>query len=821
MTKSRIRTGLMLSALLLSLIMSSCKDKMDEYFEVPGWIGGSIYEELQKDGNHSIFLQGIDKAGFKTIVNGKSILTVAAPDDNAMREYLQSNYGTTDINSLTDAEVKKLIGFHIMYYALDEDDMYNFRPEEGDGATDEQMSVKGGLFYKFRTKSNDEMTVERDTTTAEHWVKVYHLERYLPSFSKKMFETKGIDPQKNYNYFYPETETAGGCAMEGGFNIANAAVTEYAAIANNGYIYKVDKVLKPLETIYTELKNAGSDDEGYSTFLSLYDKYQYYAYDKNLTLEYGNGDSLFQHYHSNPLPNIACEWPETDYTKVTKLAYAAHSIFAPNNKAFTDFFNDYWGEGGYSDLSEVASSSIQKLLYNCIGRPTVDVENKTDSKYGYSMIFPEEIESGMVEDPDGKVISFDTQGVPQKNRLICSNGVLYGCNYLTPPAAFNSVSGPAYQRKDMRDFLYFIQSGGMDNVLSNSEARYIQLYADNTIVEGAGYKWNEASNALTDQNDKAIGSGTCRSYAYGHTCAPTDGNTILATSGKKVYETLNQHQYWYVMDGKLTNSIAFCKKLDFAENPEKDLDIWASFTPMAYRGDVDGWTNGHCYQYDNALLEGTFDNLNNKNIVTIMCNNRTDATSDFYGFVQLIQLAGQIDNKKATFSFWQEDAFMFIPTTEAVEKAIVRGDFEDVIELDEDVQVGQEDFFDHCHISRDTYEEDGEAEEILTGYIARHFVPLSTAVMTNYPFCGWGEDEDVKTAGGLQTWDTYINEMKGEMEAVCIAIDNTTNPDKIQVGVWDKNKKTFGKKVNVIDKYYYFPFTFNDGGVHFIDGMLK
>ena len=90
-------------------------------------------------------------------------------------------------------------------------------------------------------------------STRQREVPVFHNDRLLPVFSYRMFQTKAIDAKENYEYFYPET----GWKDDDGFNVANAAVTEYAKIARNGYIYKVDRVIKPLETIYQEMKKAG------------------------------------------------------------------------------------------------------------------------------------------------------------------------------------------------------------------------------------------------------------------------------------------------------------------------------------------------------------------------------------------------------------------------------------------------------------------------------------------------------------------------------------------------------------------------------------
>ncbi|MDO5447364.1 MAG: fasciclin domain-containing protein [Prevotellaceae bacterium] len=775
--------------------LMSCSD-MDSYFEVPDWISGSIYEELKDEGNYTIFLEGIDRAGFKPIVDGKSILTVAAPTDDAMREYLQETYGHQDLSRLTDEEVKKLIGFHIMYYSMKKSDFINFRPLEGDGATEEEMMKNAGLYYKFRTKSSDAITEETDTAGKK--VKVYHLERYMPVFSYEMFNTKGIDAKSNYEYFYPKT----GWQDVKGFNIANAGVTEYEKIAKNGYIYKVDRVVKPLETIYKELQKGGEGDGGYSTFLQLYNKYQYYEADDALTLEYGNGDSLYQHYHEAPLANIACEWPVTNYQDVEKLAFQSYSVFAPTNKAFNDFFNDYWGQGGYNDISEVAASSVKKLLFNCVCNS--------------SIVFPEEIEKGLIEDPDGNVITFPTSDVPQESRIMCSNGVLYGCNYLTPPASFGSVTGPAYQHKDYRDFLYFIQNGSLDAVLSNQNVKFIVFYPSNMLVEGAGMKWDEATSSVTDAAGKAIGGSVARAYAYAHTSAPEDENTVVPTSGKKVYPTMTEHLYIYIKDGKVTNSIRHNNLLEFANNADAQTEVWSGFTPLAYRGNVDGWTNGHCYSYDGSLMEGSFDNVNNKNIVTIMCNNRNDATADFFGFAKLVELAGQIDNSKATFKFYNENCFMFIPTTEAIEQAIMDEKIPGV-EFDGDANVGDEDFFAHCTCPKDAEDEDSMTpQEILTDYLMRYFVPLSTAVMTNYPYVGWGEDTE--SEGGLQTMQSrqVENPATGDIDLVYTCVNVYDNGTSMSVGL-----KGSSKRIKISDKYDSFPFTFNDGGVHFIEGLLE
>ena len=70
--------------MLSSFMLSSCSD-MDEYFDNTGGADGSIYEKLQANGNYSIFLEGVDLADMKPMLNGKSILIVGRHDGEDRR----------------------------------------------------------------------------------------------------------------------------------------------------------------------------------------------------------------------------------------------------------------------------------------------------------------------------------------------------------------------------------------------------------------------------------------------------------------------------------------------------------------------------------------------------------------------------------------------------------------------------------------------------------------------------------------------------------------------------------------------------------------
>ena len=127
--------------LLASLFVMSCYDIADDdHYKAPDWLKGNAWEVLESEGNHTMFLKAVELSGYKPIVNGQSVLTVMAPDDEAWQSFLQQNgYSSVeDMNAKDPVQLKKTVGYHLMYYAYDWAKMVNFRPNEGDGATEEQ-----------------------------------------------------------------------------------------------------------------------------------------------------------------------------------------------------------------------------------------------------------------------------------------------------------------------------------------------------------------------------------------------------------------------------------------------------------------------------------------------------------------------------------------------------------------------------------------------------------------------------------------------------------------------------------------------------------
>jgi uncharacterized surface protein with fasciclin (FAS1) repeats len=755
MKNSRFKL-LKIGLLSLPWLFSSCENMLDHY-EIPDWLKGSAYEVLESEGNYSIFLEGVERSGYKDIVDGKSILTVMAPNDSAFTIYLQKK-GYSSISEMSDTELKKLIGFHLVYYAFNWDKLVNFRPYEGDGATEEEKSVLAGYYYKFRTKSSDAISREYNSALLDT-VSVYHLERFLPIFSYEMFLTKGIDAQTNYEYFYPNSTWTGGTS---GFNVSNASVQNTDdVVSDNGYVYFLNQVLDPLETIYTELKNRYSD---YSLYFDLYDSNTSYVLDADLTTNFGNGTDLYLHDHTN-LPSIAYEWPVSDYTQIAFLSYAGYNVFAPSNTALNNFFNDFWQVGGYTSLSDLDPLVLQYFLW----------QSFTNT---YDPVFPEEITNGTVETTLGTLINIDPSDVTL--RKVCANGMLYGMEEMAVPAIFSSVAGPAFKFKSFLDYLYVLDGSDLLLALASKESNFVTLMPDTVQFT----KENMRLATLTTGNELQVYSDDAGTYVAMSSSDMTEmvnlhvcnGATELASSGTQVLETNQAFNYWFVQDGKITTNALFNQYLE----PAFTGDPFVTFTEI--KNGSESWDNGksYSYSYDGLFKADASDGLE---YAIAIC---ADKTVPYYLFSQLLAKAGLISEGTLTNLMDGTRFITFIPTNAAITAKLTS------IPGCSGMSIAANGSISGTPSSTNKIK--------LAGWLRSLFITSDLNTFTSYPYPGAGVEGTFDTYG---SYKLILNDNgKSQPLSVLLKGGTVTTP------------------VNVVSTYYYLPFAFADGCFHFIEDVL-
>lgn len=755
MIRSKWRRPLLL--FVVPILLFSCQDPIEDYYEKPEWLSGTVWQLLEERGNYSLFLQGVEATGYRPYLDGKGVVTVMAPDDEAFSAYLSArNYAS--VSDIPMDELKKIVGFHLLYYAYNKAKLEDFRPE-GEGAYDEGIEVLNpGMYYKFRTRSSSVPTEAADPVTGKK-VTIYHLERFLPVYSHNFFRSKRIDAKTNYEYFYPNSTWTGGQ----GFNVSEATVNDYALIASNGYVYTIDKVLHPLETIYDELQKSGK----YTDFLALYDRYSQYVYDEDLSNDYGDAvgvDSLYLHEHHLPLAPIALEWPVASYLSMSILSYYSYSVFAPTNKALNDLFDSYWKGNGYPTINDVDHLAIKTLLYEC-------------SHLG-SVVFPEEITKGtVVSSSSGEPYLFDPQLAV--DRKMCVNGSLYGFDQMQAPPRFTAVSGVAFQKRNYSYFMYAMDGGGMLPALASNQ-KYTLLVPDNATFYTSGYAL--ATSTSTNENFLGTVSGTewtaagrtaLKDIVEVHTMV---GGGELETTGTKVYPNMVPYNYWYVKDGKITSSARFNEQLD----PSRNVEPFVPFAELTNNGQP--WRNGKVYTYGNSP-EGIFNS--GADIYATGLQGQFTVINDFRYphcvFIRLLKAADMIANNKVVGVSGRFAAF--IPTNDVLEKALNAGKIPGLRVTYIDIASGM-------------FMVTVTDREVLRAYLLNYFV--NATQMTTYPYLG----------SPVQTGEYVSNNQASP-------VYYTDNGSTLSIRLGED-----GADCMVSPQYDYLPFAYSDGCFHLIESVF-
>ncbi|MFB6320703.1 fasciclin domain-containing protein [Saccharicrinis sp. FJH54] len=557
--------------IIMVLVLSSCKDRMAEHYEDPPWLVGSATDYLKDQGNYTIFLDALEKTDFSTVVSGRGLVTVMAPDDEAFTAYLNSK-GYGSIDDMPQAELNKLIGYHLVDYKYNKELFANFQP----GGRESYNPAEKGLFYKQRTKATNPITREHgfepNGTPREY--SVFHRNLYLPVFSSYMFDSREIEAKYNYEFLYPNSTWTGD---NGGFNIAGATVDQYEIATDNGFLYLIDRVLDPLETVYESLKSEGN----YSNFLTLYDQFSYYEYDADISDNYGNGDSLFIHMHTE-LPAIASEWPVQDANAWSVLTRFANSVFVPDNNALDAFFQETW-EPYYDSFADVNPLAVLYLLYN--------------HTFSGDLAFPENIKKDEITTFYGTPVAFDPDADVSKSQ-ICANGVYYGLNTVLTPPMFTSITGPAFRDPKYRMFLHMIAYSDVALPLTSTAINYTIFFPSDEKIVNAGIdgldiryydptpgKFGDEAVQVNDQTWGNMSSSYMAYYVDSHVAT----DVLTNVDGIDVYKSRNSYSYLFVKGDSIASNKMYNEGSKFA-----------SIQPI--EGD---WSNGSCYNVDSVLLTET------------------------------------------------------------------------------------------------------------------------------------------------------------------------------------------------------------------------
>ncbi len=453
-----------LTIFLLS-IFNSCEKEKEEY-KTPPWLGGSIIETLEKDGNYISLLRLAERAEYTEIIEN-DVYTVFAADDDAFEEFFASR-GIDSIGDISLDECRSLMSLVAQRQPHSRQQLiYRRSHDKWEDSTSEYLS----RFYRWITNAEYYIQKEVVRYNPDYIGEELHIrggQKYVPCYSEDYFGDYGGDTKgSDYTYFFPNSTWTG-------LQWFNAAVTGPERKCANGFIYYIDQVVPVAPSVEEYLRN---NLDKYEVF---YDLMQRFA-------EYGSAggevtDIGYVPYYSKSYTDVRDIAREGGAYELGYERTNIYTLYLPTDDVMDEYLNNTF----LTKFESIDSIPQVTLTYLLNGH----IDN--------NWILPSIIKKEFLN-PYGEKIDFDLdQNVT--NSLMLSNGVVYEINKVLEPLAFKAVPGPLFFDNNYTTFLSLLNTVNKIGTISFSDVPVTVFAPDNDKLLEYGIRYNKYTETLQKRN---------------------------------------------------------------------------------------------------------------------------------------------------------------------------------------------------------------------------------------------------------------------------------------------------------------------------------
>ncbi|MBN2817752.1 MAG: fasciclin domain-containing protein, partial [Bacteroidales bacterium] len=437
-----------------SLLMMQCTDDSKKRFEDPPWLGGTNIETLEKGEKYTQFLALMDKAEYRTSIENQ-LFTLFVPSDSAFDAYLQKN-GMSSVEELSREQAEELFAQHILINPRSREQLlYEYAWE----VLETPEGEYGTLFHKKQTYSlpiDYFEEVKYNKTFQGQTLQIYRGRTLIPLFTTEYFNDYFGDPSgSDYLFMYPNSSWSG-------TQWHDAMVLNFEGTAS-GFIYYLDKVVEPIPTIETYLKN---NQDKYGVF---YDIAQQFADYVNASINEKNERRYQKTYVG--ISDFACE--EGPARGDPQNMLYSFSAYIPTDNVLQEYLNNTVLKT-YPDMLSVPELFKVYLLQSHI-KTRLDLPSKIQKRF--LNYYGDNVEID---------INNDIHEV-----IMCSNGPVYVINRILEPNAFTCAPGPLFFNKSYSTFLYALEYSGVLTNLIKSDIDVTILAPSNDELNEMGIRQNE------------------------------------------------------------------------------------------------------------------------------------------------------------------------------------------------------------------------------------------------------------------------------------------------------------------------------------------
>lgn len=467
---------LFLIALFLVLFISCKKDNAIDLFKRPSWLAGKLYTQILADPELSTFAELLHIAGYDTIINVSGDYTVFAPSNEAFKTYFQENTNYKSIADIPKSEVLNLVKYHLVqnpwskkqlesldiFGWIDTLDLNNNLPKGYKRQTLllEKNKKYGITYSRYKMQNSNLNRTNIIDTTQTTWQRYVFTDsrKYAPIFFKKYFDIYGLSTNDYSFYFDRQFENANDLYY------CNGRIISDEIFAENGFVYKIDRVVKPLKNGVELLTDKGNP-YSYRSFYNLINQFAEMYYNEQETYKQPGADqglkvdSLFNLTYPQLVFDINSEKTEAPKGSVglpsnVTIRYQ-QGIVAPTDEAFNQLVSQYLiGINNWGSLED-APENIKRIIVN--------------SCLSINPIYLTDVQKGFLNG-ESDIIKIDESSIIQKD--YGSSCTFIGVNKPIIPRAFNSVAGPVYLQKGFLKVMLAIENAGLLPALKRKDANY-------------------------------------------------------------------------------------------------------------------------------------------------------------------------------------------------------------------------------------------------------------------------------------------------------------------------------------------------------------
>jgi len=459
---------------ILALIFISCEPEFDK-FKRPEWLAGKLYTQMKDSADLSTFKQCLELTGYDEIIDVSGSYTVFAPTNNAFTEYFQNNPKYNSVEDIPMEELSRIVKYHIVqntwskvqlrsldvYGWIDTLDINNDEPK---GFKRETLLLNEEMKVGVKRTGEDRLTGRTmyqivDTLTSPLNRKVVTDSRkYAPIFYKEYFDIYDLNSSDYAFYFGRPFESSNDIYF------ANAKILGDEIFAENGFIYRVDRVVEPLKNGY-EILSSEDNTASYSDFLELLNLFPHFNYNNELTMDQPGAeqglkvDSLFDLTYPDLLYSIHNERtrpPSGTFGLPNNVTIRYHyGLMAPTNEALAEFIAEYIdGPKQWGDITR-APRNIKRMIVNTYMAPNPIYQTDLEIRFY----------NGELD-----LITVDEKDIIDKQ--FGSNVTFFGLKKAIIPRAFRSVTGPIYRQGGYSFIMNAIERSGLLSALKRQNQTY-------------------------------------------------------------------------------------------------------------------------------------------------------------------------------------------------------------------------------------------------------------------------------------------------------------------------------------------------------------